>query len=120
MIDTIGSPWLAYAILLIVTGMSRLRCGSWFAPAAFVGLIWSFFTGASLLVVDYPVPGRGLWMLVGLIIAIQLGALIAHELLPQKRAVILPNSIDTFDPLIIPCRRYALICAAVALLGCIY
>src|SRR5690348_12263716 len=83
-IDTIGSPWLAYAVLLIVTGLSRLRCGSWFAPAAFVGLVWSFFTGASLLVVDYPIPGRGLWMLVVLIVAIQLGALIAHELQPQK------------------------------------
>jgi oligosaccharide repeat unit polymerase len=119
-IDTIGSPWLAYAVLLSVTGVSRLRCGSWFAPAAFVGLVWSFFTGASLVVADYPVPGRGLWMLVVLIVAIQLGALLAHQLLPQKQAVILTNSADTFDSLIVPCRRYTLFCAAVALLGCIY
>lgn len=120
MIDTIGSPWLAYAILLIVTGVSRLRCGSWFAPAAFVGLVWSFFTGASLLVVDYPIPGRGLWMLVVLIVAVQLGALIAHELHPQKRILIEPNSGTTFDSLVDPCRRYALLCTAVALAGCVY
>lgn len=120
MIDTIGSPWLAYAILLIVTGFSRLRCGSWFAPAAFVGLVWSFFTGASLLVVDYPIPGRGLWMLVVLIVATQLGALVAHQLPPQKGAFALTSSADTFESLIVPCRRYALICAVVALLGCIY
>ena len=120
MIDPIGSPWLAYATLLIVTVVSRLRCGSWFAPAAFVGLVWSFFTGASLLVVDYPIPGRGLWMLVVMIVAMQLGALIAHELQPQKRALIFPNSSETFDSLVNPCRRYALLCSAVALAGCLY
>lgn len=120
MIDTIGSPWLAYAVLVIVTAMARLRCGSWFAPAAFVGLVWSFFAGASLLVVDYTVPGRGMWMLVLLILAIQLGALIAHELQPRSATSIHPDWHDAFDSLIVPCRRYAVLCTAVAMAGCIY
>jgi oligosaccharide repeat unit polymerase len=118
-LDTIGSPWLAYAVLVLVTVASRLRCGSWFAPAAFVGLIWSFFTGASLLVVDYAVPGRGLWMLVLLVVAIQFGALIAHELQPRE-ASIYPDWDSAFNSLIVPCRRYGLLCTAVALGGCIY
>jgi oligosaccharide repeat unit polymerase len=120
MLDIIGSPWLAYAVLVLVTIAARLRCGSWFAPAAFVGLIWSFFTGASLLVVDYAVPGRGLWMLVLLVVAIQLGALIAHELQPQSEASMHPDWDSIFNALIVPCRRYGLLCTAVALAGCVY
>jgi oligosaccharide repeat unit polymerase len=120
MIDTISSPWLPYAILVIVTGVARSRCGSWFAPAAFVGLVWSFFTGASLLLVDYPIAGRGMWMLVLLIVAIQLGALIAHELQPPGKSESNAVPADIFDSLITPCRRYGLLCAAVAMVGCIY
>lgn len=120
MIDALGSPWLAYGALVLMTGFSRLRCGSWFAPAAFVGLVWSFFTGASLLVVEYPVPGRGLWMLVGLIIAIQLGALIAHELRPSGSLALSHAGAETLELWIAPCRRYGLLCMAVALTGCIY
>jgi len=97
-----------------------LRCGSWFSPAAFVGMVWSFFAGVSLLVVDYPVPGRGLWMLVLLIVAIQLGALIAHELQPQSSISQRPDSTNILRSLISPCRRYGLLCTAVALAGCIY
>ncbi len=120
MIDALGSSWLAYAVLVIVTVAARLICGSWFAPAAFAGLVWSFFTGASLLVVDYSVPGCGLWMLVVLIVALQLGALIAHELLPRGRDLTHSDGPNALDSLIVPCRRYALLCSAVALAGCVY
>lgn len=118
MIDAIGSPWLAYAVLVIVTAIARLLCESWFAPAAFVGLVWSFFIGASLLVVKYPIPGRGMWMLVLLILAIQFGALIVHQLQPRRRASV--HAATGFDSLIISCRRYGLICTVVALAGCVY
>ena len=120
MTDTIGSPWLAYAVLLIVTGVSRLRCGSWFAPAAFVGLLWSFFIGVSLLVVEYPVPGRGLWMLVLLIVAIQMGALIAHEVQPPAKIPVSPGVSNALNSMIVPCRRYGLLCTAIAMAGCLY
>lgn len=120
MAEVVGSPWLAYAVLAIVTGISRMRCGSWFAPAAFVGMIWSFFIGASLAIVDYSFPARGLWMLVVLIVAIQLGALIAHELHPRSNSAIKSDLSETFDSLIAPCRQYGVICTIVALLGCVY
>jgi len=119
-IDTIGSPWLALTVLVIVTAGARLRCGSWFAPAAFVGLVWTFFTGASLHVVDYPVPGRGLWILVLLIVAIQLGALIGHELRPPSKVPTCAGAFDRFEFLRNRSRRYGFACTAVALAGCVY
>lgn len=120
MADVVGSPWLAYTVLLIVTGLSRMRCGSWFAPASFVGLLWSFFIGVSLLVVEYPIPGRGLWMLVLLIVVIQIGALIAHELQPPAKAPISSDMSNALNAMIVPCRRYGLLCTAVAVAGCVY
>ena len=120
MIDAIGSPWLPYAVLLMVTAVARLLCESWFAPAAFVGLVWTFFIGVCLLVVQYPIPGRGMWMLVLLILAIQFGALIVHQLRSRSRASAHAGLSSEFDSLIIPCRRYGLICTGVALAGCVY
>jgi len=120
MIDILGSSWLAYAVLVIVTALSRLLCKNWFAPAAFVGLVWSFFIGVSLLVVEYPIPGRGLWMLVLLVIAIQLGALIVYQLQLRTRVSVHPKWAGEFDSFIGLCRRYSVVCTAVALAGCIY
>ena len=120
MIETLGSSSVAYAVLVMVTLASRLRCGSWLAPAAFVGMVWSFFTGASLAIADYPVPSRGLWMLVVLIVALQLGALIAHELQARSNSAITSDPSNTIDSLAVPCRRYAVICTVIALLGCVY
>jgi len=71
-------------------------------------------------VVDYPVPGRGLWMLVVLVVAIQLGALVAYELRPPGGASADSGRGDEFDSLIVPCRRYGLVCTVVALAGCVY
>ena len=120
MADVVGSPWLAYAVLVIVTAISRMRCGSWFAPAAFVGMVWSFFTGASLAIADYPLPARGLWMLVVLIVAVQLGAIVAHELHTRSNSDISSNPSNTIESLVVPCRQYGVICTIVALLGCVY
>jgi oligosaccharide repeat unit polymerase len=95
-----------------------MRCGSWFAPAAFVGLLWSFFIGVCLMVVQYPIPGRGLWMLVLLVVGIQMGALIAHELHPPSKTPV--SDMSTLNSLIVPCRRYGLLCTTIALTGCVY
>lgn len=120
MIDAIASPWLPYLILVAVTALARLLCGSWFAPAAFVGLVWSFFIGVCLILTQYPVPGRGMWMLVLLVVAIQLGALVVHQLRPRDSGSSLVTSVHEFEALVVPCRRYGLICTAIALVGCVY
>jgi oligosaccharide repeat unit polymerase len=120
MADLVGSSWLPYAVLVMVTLASRLRCGSWFAPAAFVGMVWSFFTGASLAIVDYSLPARGWWMLVVLIVAVQLGALIAYELHPRSNSAIRSDPSHSIDSLVAPCRWYGAICTIIALFGCVY
>src|SRR5271166_5901260 len=119
-IDLLGSPWLPYTLLVVVTLIARFICASWFAPAALVGLVWSFFTGASLLIVQYPIPGRGMWMLVLLVVATQLGALIVHQLQLSRRSNAVTDTARELDSLITPCRRYGLFCTAVALAGCVY
>lgn len=58
-------------------------------------------------------------MLVVLIVAIQIGALIAHELHPDKIGT-LPTTAGTFDSLTNHCMWYALACTAVALAGCVH
>jgi len=118
MLDMISSPWLPVAVLAATTAICRIISRSWFAPAALTGLIWTFFCVASLLAVDYPVPGRGMWMLVLLVVAIQLGALVAHELRSEGE---LPDQNATdFTFAIQPCRVYGLICTLIALAGCVY
>jgi len=119
-IEAIASPWPPYALLVILTAIARLVCENWFAPAAFVGLIWSFFTGASLLVVQYPVPGRGMWMLVLMVVAIQFGALVVHHLQPQSDPDARPPNSCELDALIVQCRRVGLVCTGIALGGCVY
>ena len=42
MIDAIASPWLPNAMFVLVTAFARLICENWFAPAASVGLVWSY------------------------------------------------------------------------------
>lgn len=120
MVDFIASPWPAYALLLLVTLVARLRGGSWFAPAAFVGLVWTFFIGGSLFVVDYPIPARGMWMLVLLILSVQLGALLAHELRGSARETATQDSTAMGDLLSRNCSWYALVSIAIALIGCVY
>jgi oligosaccharide repeat unit polymerase len=118
-LEFVASPWIPYSLLVLVTLSARWRGRSWFAPAAFVGLVWTFFIGGSLLVVDYPIPGRGMWMLSVLVISVQLGALMARELYPIQPPGVLHQSTNLAF-LIGPCRRYGVLCTSVALLGCLY
>lgn len=117
--DLIASPSLPYCLLALVTLAARLRGGSWFAPAAFVGLVWTFFIGGSLFVVDYPIPGRGMWMLVLLILSIQLGGLFAHEIRGSVTGMARPES-SPKGYLLRNCRSYALLSMGIAVIGCMY
>jgi oligosaccharide repeat unit polymerase len=79
LLDTLSSAWVPTGLLLFLTGYFRIRSGSWLAPSAFLGLIWGFFLGASLLGVDHRVPGLGIWVLVTLVAATQVGSVIAES-----------------------------------------
>ena len=119
MIETLASSWLAYAVLVIVTAVSRMRCGSWFAPAAYVGLIWSFFIGVSLRSssIRSPEAACGCWSSSSLRFNWSADRSSDPAAYPPLRS---PGMVGRIESLIIPCRRYGVICAAAALAGCAY
>ena len=73
-----GSAWIPTILLFGMTLHARARSGSWFAPSAFIGLVWCFFISASLLGVDRTVPALGIWVIVALVLSIQLGSAVAE------------------------------------------
>jgi oligosaccharide repeat unit polymerase len=77
--ELLGSSWIPDFALWAGAGYFRATRGSWFSPAAFLGLYWSAFLTASLLAMDHPVPGLGIWALVSLIMAAQMGSVIAES-----------------------------------------
>lgn len=119
MFDLIASHWLPLIVLAIVTLAARVFSRTWIAPAPFVGAVWLFFASASLLVVDYPVPSRGVWMLVELVVAVQAGALIASAVLGEPDPLA-PLPVPDTRFVIRPCRTWGLICTVVALAGCLH
>jgi oligosaccharide repeat unit polymerase len=74
MLEMLGSAWIPDVFLLGVTAFFCLRNGSWFAPSSFLGLYWFGVLTASLLAMDHPVPGLGIWVLVSLVVAVQVGS----------------------------------------------
>ena len=74
MLEMLGSAWIPDVILLGATAFFCLRNGSWFAPSSFLGLYWFGLLTASLLAMDHPVPGLGIWVLVSLVVAVQVGS----------------------------------------------
>jgi oligosaccharide repeat unit polymerase len=79
LLDTLSSAWIPTSLLLVLTVHFRIRSGRWLAPSAFLGLIWGFILGASLLGVDHRVPGLGIWVIVALIAVFQVGSVIAEK-----------------------------------------
>jgi oligosaccharide repeat unit polymerase len=78
-LDILGSAWIPAFVLLGLTSYCRIRNGTWLAPSAFLGLFWFCSLAASLLAVDHPVPWLGTWVLVSLVIATQVGCILAEE-----------------------------------------
>ena len=78
LLDTLSSAWIPTSLLLALTVHFRIRSGSWLAPSSFLGLIWGFILGASLLGVDHRVPGLGIWVIAALIAVFQVGSVITE------------------------------------------
>jgi oligosaccharide repeat unit polymerase len=77
-LDLLSSAWVPVFLLFGLTLYCRTRVGSWLVPSAFFGMYWFCFVVASLLAVDHRVPGLGMWALVSLIIAVQLGSMMGE------------------------------------------
>src|ERR1039458_3003835 len=84
-LDILGSSWVPVLLLLMLTLYCRTQVGSWFVPSSFFGLFWFFFLVASLLAVDHRVPGLGMWVLVSLIAAVQLGSMLGETRKKEKQ-----------------------------------
>ncbi|MGA8762860.1 MAG: O-antigen polymerase [Candidatus Sulfotelmatobacter sp.] len=74
----VSSAWLPTAFVAALALYLRARSGSWLAPSSFLGLVWSCYLPVSLLAVDHPLPGLGIWALLSLIVAVQIGSLVAE------------------------------------------
>ena len=77
-LDLLSSAWVPVFLLLGLTLYCRTRVSNWLVPSAFFGLYWFCFVVASLLAVDHRVPGLGMWALVSMIIAVQLGSMLGE------------------------------------------
>ncbi len=77
-LELFGSAWVPVFLLLGLTLYCRTRVRSWFVPSAFFGMYWFCFVVASLLAVDHRVPGLGMWALVSLVAAVQLGSMLGE------------------------------------------
>jgi len=77
-LPSFGSAWLPAALLAALSLCFRWRSGSWLAPSAFLGLIWSSYLPASMLAMDRPLAALGIWALLALIVSAQLGCVLGE------------------------------------------
>ena len=77
-LDILGSGWVPLSLLLLVSFYFRWTSDSWIAPPGFVGMYWTANLACSLLAVDHGVPSLGVWALVSLVFAVQVGAFVAY------------------------------------------
>jgi oligosaccharide repeat unit polymerase len=134
-LEALSSAWIPDLVLLAMTAYARVRSGSWFSPAAFFGLYWVGVLTASLIAMDHALPGLGIWALVTLVMAVQMGSAVAET--RPKNLGILRSVADDFvadqsvaDSQVdkvemgqaMRCRlqKICLFLLAVALFGCIY
>jgi len=117
--DILGSAWLPTALLAALTAYFRVRSGTWLAPSSFLGLVWSCYLPASLLAMDHPLPALGIWALLSLIVAVQLGSVMA-ETSPaeQEKNAATASALD--EPRRRRICRSCWLLLLIALSGCVY
>jgi len=114
--DSLNSPWLPWSVLFGLSLLARMLQGSWLAPSAFVGLMWSVCSGLPLVATKDHISPQCMWLLVGLIACLQMGAFVL--LGPATRQ----NTHLPLNPIGLAamgdrCLRFSLYFAAAALLG---
>jgi oligosaccharide repeat unit polymerase len=71
---TFSSPWIPVVFLSLIALLARKLQGSWLAPSAFAGLIWSFYLVLPLSSISDPVSASTVWLIVGLVMSMQVAA----------------------------------------------
>ncbi len=91
-LDCLASGWVPVSLLLLVSLYFRWASDSWIAPPVFFGMYWFVNVACSLLAVDHRVPGLGVWALVSLVFAVQIGAFAASPTVPKAPLADLSDS----------------------------
>lgn len=80
MSDIIASPWIPAAVLLSLAFAARTISRSWFAPSAFVLGFWSIYVTVPLIIVpEYRVSARSVWIITALVMSTWLGAVLGES-----------------------------------------
>jgi oligosaccharide repeat unit polymerase len=119
----IGSPWLAILVIAVFAGIARAIRGSWLAPSAFSGMLWSIYLALPLIFLSDAISFAGPWIIVGMILCLQIGAFISEEVILPKKARTEPWDIEnrlTQDALCKYAFYASLLCAAFSLVGAIW
>ncbi len=112
------SPWIPLTILVGLTVYARSTQGSWLAPSAFAGLVWSLYVLLPLAVApEFPVSALGVWVILALISSLQAGAF----LMEGRPAVHSPQERRIEEPLLLKrILRVVLVSALLATVGVVY
>ncbi|MGD0402203.1 MAG: O-antigen polymerase [Candidatus Acidiferrales bacterium] len=114
----LNSPWLPWSVLFGLSLVARVYQGSWLAPSAFVGLMWSVYSGLPLVMTQDHISPKSLWMLLGLIVCLQLGAFLFVDSGGRKNIEVQLNQ-NALNSMGERCLRLSLYFAAAAMLGAV-
>lgn len=96
--------------------LARMLQRSWLAPSAFVGLMWSIYSGLPLVATKDHISSQSMWLLVGLIACLQVGAFMFLDPAEWKNTGV-PLNQSALAAMGDRCLRLSLYFAAVSLLG---
>lgn len=115
----LNTPWLPLAMLFMLSLIARKLQGSWLAPSAFPGLLWSLYIGLPLIATQDHISGQSIWLLLCLISCLQVGAFIFVDPVTWKHAkpvLDVRSSAAVGDR----CLRLSLLFAIVAFVGGVF
>lgn len=118
MTNLFSSPWLPWSVLLAFSVLARILQGSWLAPSAFAGALWSIYIGLPMVATRDRISPETIWLLVCLIGSLQAGAFIFEGPKAWERCTT-PINEEFLAAIVNRCLRLSLLFSVVALTGAI-
>jgi oligosaccharide repeat unit polymerase len=122
MFEALSSPWLPCLVLIGLAVVARRVRGSWLSPGPLVGLVWSVYVGACLLLTDYKVYASGIWIIVLFVFSVLFGTVLSEGLALRSSPSPRDRTSERETPAIWGTRslRFSLLFAMVAMVGCVH
>ena len=118
LMEILGSPWVPLSVLIVLAVVARTLEGSWLAPSAFAGLLWSFYLALPLATNADRISGHTVWLIVTLIACVQVGAFFCED--PARwRTKKAPVNGSLFEAMGQKMLRWSLLLSLAVLLGVI-